>query len=87
MFGRGCQSCGMPLAKDEQGGGTESDGRISSEFCSPCYQQGQFKEPELTVDQMIAKVRGKLKAMGLPDFVAAFLTRNTHRLKRWAAKA
>jgi hypothetical protein len=29
-----CQSCGMPLSKDEKGGGTEADGRKSSQYCS-----------------------------------------------------
>lgn len=85
LFGRACQSCGMPLARDEKGGGTEKNGSLSSEYCSHCYQQGQFTEPALSVDQMIAKVRDKMKARGLPDFLAAFLTRNTPRLKRWAA--
>ncbi len=25
-----CQSCGMPLSKDPQGGGTEADGSLST---------------------------------------------------------
>jgi hypothetical protein len=34
---KACQSCGMPLSKDELGGGTEKDGRISTKYCSHCY--------------------------------------------------
>jgi hypothetical protein len=31
------QSCGMPLSKDAQGGGTEANGAKSTDFCSHCY--------------------------------------------------
>ena len=43
-----CQSCGMPLSKDEKGGGSEADGSKSAEFCSHCYAAGKFTEPEIT---------------------------------------
>jgi len=29
-----CQSCGMPMSKDPQGGGTEKDGTKSLKFCN-----------------------------------------------------
>src|ERR1700675_2502662 len=61
-----CQSCGMPLSKDEKGGGTEADGRKSSQYCSHCYAAGQFTDPNLTVEQMVEKVRGKMKEMYIP---------------------
>ncbi|MFD6511333.1 zinc ribbon domain-containing protein [Bacillus sp. NPDC060175] len=32
-----CQSCGMPLSKDELGGGTESNGSKSVKYCSHFY--------------------------------------------------
>lgn len=52
-----CQSCGMPLSKDEMGGGTEADGRVSTEYCSHCYWEGAFTDPSLTAEQMAE--RGK----------------------------
>jgi hypothetical protein len=79
-----CQSCGMPLAKDELGGGTESDGRKSSEYCSHCYRDGSFTEPNLSADQMVDKVRTKLKQMHIPGFLAKGLTKDIPSLKRWA---
>ena len=40
-----CQSCGYPLKKDTQGGGSEKDGEISKKYCSMCYDNGEFITP------------------------------------------
>ncbi|MBM4208647.1 MAG: hypothetical protein FJ190_11815 [Gammaproteobacteria bacterium] len=37
-----CQSCGMPMAKDPNGGGTNKGGTKNSRYCSLCYQHGAF---------------------------------------------
>lgn len=81
-----CQSCGMPLSKDAQGGGTEKDGKRSSAFCSHCYQQGQYTEPYLTVEQMKFKVMGKMKEMHIPGFLAKWFTKDLPTLKRWQSQ-
>ena len=78
-----CQSCGMPLAKDKGGGGTEANGSKSLRFCSHCYQSGQFIEPDLTVEEMQTKVKGKMKGMGFPGFIAGFFTTGIPKLERW----
>ena len=78
-----CQSCGMPLARDEKGGGTEADGRTSTEYCSHCYQKGAFTMPGLTVDQMVSRVRGRLQQMGLPDPMIDKLAGEIPTLRRW----
>jgi hypothetical protein len=83
MFGKMCQSCGMPLSKDKNGGGTNADGTKSTEYCSNCYQNGHFTLPHITLDEMKTRVQGKMHEMHLPGFVAKFLTRNLHTLKRW----
>jgi hypothetical protein len=46
---KNCQSCGMPLKRDEKGGGTNADGRKSTMFCSHCYENGKFTQPDITV--------------------------------------
>jgi hypothetical protein len=84
MFGRKCQSCGMPLSKDAHGGGTNADGSRSQEFCSHCYANGAFTEPDLSVEQMVVKVRGKMREMKIPGFLAGFLVKGIPRLRRWA---
>ncbi|MBX4198341.1 zinc ribbon domain-containing protein [Candidatus Parcubacteria bacterium] len=78
-----CQSCGMPLSKDKNGGGTNADDSKSSEYCSNCYQQGKFVLPDITVDQMKERVRGKLKEMHIPGFISGFFTKDIPNLKRW----
>jgi hypothetical protein len=78
-----CQSCGMPLNKDPQGGGTNTDGSKSTEYCSNCFQQGKFVLPDITVGEMQQRVIGKLKEYHFPGFLAWLMTRNIPKLKRW----
>jgi hypothetical protein len=78
-----CQSCGMPLKRDEQGGGTEADGTKSARYCSHCYVLGKFTRPDLTVGQMQELVRGKLTEFGFPKWLAGFFTRGIPKLERW----
>jgi hypothetical protein len=80
---KNCQSCGMPLNKDPNGGGTEADGSKSIMYCSHCYQNGKFTHPDMTVQQMKDRVKQKLKEMGFPGFLAGFFTKNIPKLERW----
>lgn len=41
MENRICQSCGMPIASDDQLG-TNKDGSISQDYCKYCYDKGEF---------------------------------------------
>ena len=45
-----CQSCGMPLTNTNKA--TNSDGSLSNEYCSHCYQKGQFTQ-DFNMNQMI----------------------------------
>ena len=78
-----CQSCGMPMKRDAQGGGTNADASKSAMYCSHCYQSGVFVLPETTPEQMQARVRAKLIEVGIPAFLTGFFTRGIPRLKRW----
>lgn len=80
---KNCQSCGMPLNKDENGGGTESNGKKSTLYCSHCYVNGEFTRPDITVDEMKELVIGKLVEMKFPMFMAKFFARGIHKLERW----
>jgi len=80
---KNCQSCGMPLKKDEAGGGTNHDGSRSTMYCSHCYNRGRFTRPDLTAQQMQDHVRGKLKEFGIPGFVAGLFVRRIPKLRRW----
>ncbi len=78
-----CQSCGMPMKKDPQGGGTNSDGTKSEMYCSYCYQNGAFTAANMTVAEMQELVKGKLKEMHFPGFLASVMVKGIPKLKRW----
>ena len=80
---KNCQSCGMPLKRDEAHGGTEADGSRSVRFCSHCYRDGQYILPDLTVDQMQERVRQKLREHHFPGFLVGFFSRRIPKLERW----
>ena len=82
-----CQSCGMPLKKDEKGGGSNVDGSRSTTYCSYCYSGGKFTNPDITVTQMQDLVKGKLREFGFPSPLVWVFTRNIPKLERWAPKA
>lgn len=46
-----CQSCGMPLTKNEDCG-TNADGSICFDYCKYCYLDGKFLQ-DCTMDEMI----------------------------------
>ena len=78
-----CQSCGMPLKKDEHGGGTNADGTINKMYCSHCYENGKFTQPDITVGQMKERVKTKIKELGFPGLLTGLFTIGIHRLERW----
>ncbi len=80
---KNCQSCGMPLKRDEQGGGTNADGSKSMMYCSHCYENGAFLLPNITVEEMQARVKDKVVEFGIPRFLAGIFTRGIPTLARW----
>jgi len=50
-----CQSCGMPLDSDPNGGGTNADHSISTEYCSFCFSGGKFLDQGITLREKIEK--------------------------------
>lgn len=48
-----CQSCAMPLSQEEHHG-TQADGTISEEYCSWCYEDGEFVTAE-TMEELIER--------------------------------
>jgi hypothetical protein len=81
-----CQSCSMPLNKDPKGGSTNADGSKNSMYCSYCYDKGAFLQPNITVTEMQTFVKGKLKEMGFPGFLAGFFIKGIPKLERWKNK-
>ncbi len=82
-----CQSCELPLTKDNGGGGTNADGATSTRYCSKCYQAGAFTHPEITTAaQMRSFVQERMKERGFPAPLAWFLSLNVPHLGRWKTK-
>jgi hypothetical protein len=79
-----CQSCGMPMRRDEKGGGTNADGSKSGMYCSHCYEAGRFRLPEISAGEMRQRVKGKLREAGFPGVVAWVFTRKIPKLARWS---
>lgn len=74
----------MPLARDENGGGTNADGSLSGEYCSLCYVHGAFVRPDITTGaQMQAYVMTALQQKGYPKPVAWLMTVRIPKLRRW----
>jgi hypothetical protein len=72
-----CQSCGMPLSLDERRSAS------ADEYCSHCWRSGQFIMPDLTVEQMQARVSSRLRDAGVPAQRARSLVRRVPSLARW----
>jgi hypothetical protein len=79
-----CQSCGMPRT-DETLVGTEKDGAKNEEYCIYCYENGEFKQPELDLAGMIETfVPFMMKDLGMSESAAReHLNHYLPKLKRW----
>jgi hypothetical protein len=77
----------MPLSKDPLGGGTNADGSRSSEYCSHCYREGAFTQPNITAAEMTTLVEGKLRSMHFPGFLARRFAKDVPTLRRWRSQA
>ncbi len=78
-----CQSCGMPIRKDPKLGGTNADGTKSLLYCSYCYENGAFTQPDFTLEEMRAFCIKNLKEQGVPGFFARWMTSRLPKLERW----
>ena len=77
----------MPLTKDPKGGGTNADGTKSKMYCSYCYENGKFLQPNVTAEEMQAFVKNKLKEMGgFMGLFAGFFSSGIPKLERWKKK-
>ena len=78
-----CQSCSMPL--DEGFFGSDANGQLTEEYCRFCYQNGEFIEPSLSMQQMIDRtVDFMTRKLKLPEAKAREFTHVViPKLKRW----
>ncbi len=77
-----CQSCGMPLNKEEVKG-TEKNGLKTDEYCKYCYENGAFKNPDMNLEDMKKNVQNQMKKMQLHENVIQKAVNILPALKRW----
>ncbi|MEC0172168.1 zinc ribbon domain-containing protein [Paenibacillus graminis] len=79
-----CQSCGMPMAGAELQG-TDREGKKTDEYCVYCYESGEFKQPETTMEVMADLCAGFMVEEGMDEAEARrILADSLPRLKRWS---
>ena len=78
-----CQSCGMPMKRDTEGGGTNADGTKNSTYCSYCFQNGEFTHQTNDVKAFQEHCRQMMIQGGHNKFTAWLFTRGMKRLDRW----
>ena len=77
-----CQSCSMPLTKEEDKG-TNKDGTRSEEYCVYCFVNGAF-EGYQTVEEAIADSVNYAESAGMTkEEMLAYAKENYPNLKRW----
>jgi len=81
-----CQSCGMPMKQDPQGGGTNANGSKNEKYCSYCFQNGAFVGGKMSVGEFQEFCRQKMVESGHSKFTAWLFTRGMKRLERWKNK-
>jgi hypothetical protein len=78
-----CQSCAMPM-KVVADFGTNANASQNQEYCTHCYQHGQFTAANITMDQMIQGCIGIMVQYGMPAEQAKIQMETTiTTLKSW----
>lgn len=85
LKGQFCQSCSMPMEKQEDFG-TDADGSKSEDYCRFCFQRGEFTEPNITMEEMIDRVAAVMTTeVKMPEAQAKEVAKTSiPKLKRWA---
>ena len=78
-----CQSCGMPMAKDSQGGASLEDGSRSPTYCSLCMTDGVFHYTGTDVKAYQKMVVTELVKQGWWRPLAWLMSRQIPKLSRW----
>lgn len=80
-----CQSCGMPIEASFGNLGTQADGTLCTDFCTFCYRDGAFTNPEQTLDEMVqSSIDFMTGTMHFTHEMAAQMSNDIiPKLKRW----
>jgi hypothetical protein len=75
----------MPLQTKKAGDcrGSEADGSRSEKWCSLCYENGKFRGPDCTLEQMIEIVDNALKEQSSSFLMRWMAKKQIPTLERW----
>jgi hypothetical protein len=75
----------MPKDSDMFTAGTEKDGSVNGEYCSCCYDAGEFNMSDTikTAEDMQKMVKKQLKKQGIGKVKRWFYTIGIPKLRRW----
>ncbi len=79
-----CQSCGMPMKKEEDFG-TDKNEEPSEDYCCFCFRRGEFTDQGITLNEKIEKlVKISVEQLKMTEAQARTLAETTlPNLKRW----
>lgn len=80
-----CQSCGMPLDTEDLKG-TEKNGLKSDEYCKYCYENGEFKNQKMNLEDMKNNVKNQMKLLEQHEYEIQKAVNILPALKRWKTK-
>ena len=82
-----CQSCAMPMNSDADYG-TDSNGKLSADYCKYCYMNGAFVDATITMEEMSEFCARKMDEMKVAPYVQAkeMMNQVLPSLKRWTAE-
>lgn len=80
-----CQSCGMPLTTEELKG-TENNGLRTNDYCRFCYEDSQFKNPDMDLNEMKKTVKTHMEKKKLPNYMVQKALNILPALNRWRNK-
>jgi len=81
-----CQSCCMPMSKNEEFG-TNTDGTINSEYCAYCFKDGKYVDPDITMEEMLQLGLKGIEESDMNRFMKILIKKSypsqIKKLKRW----
>jgi hypothetical protein len=79
-----CQSCAMPMTKNAEFG-THADGSKHEEYCTYCFQKGEFTAPDSTIQDIVDfNANMMVKEFNMPEDQARTAAMEALTgLKRW----
>ena len=70
----------------EEAKGTENNGQKTNDYCTHCYQDSHFKNPDMNLEDMKNTVKMHMEKKNLPVYMVQKALHIIPELKRWKNK-